>query len=295
MSPTPSRSKAEKSGKKPSLALNKQLSEELPSSHRKTSSSLAGGDDGETNTSSSTTNVGGGVKSLLSKYEQQRRSASHHNPVETVSSSIGTVSTTPSSPTQLDSPTDAQAQQGQVVTSSRAVKKLPPSIVQMFDRRDSGLGGSEASLITSSKNSNASNSRLQKTPSCASSTAASSSSYAKSDTVGTTASSNDDAFIDDYLMPSSAAAIIAEDSLGKSSTSSMVGKIAKQIISHYEKKDVSVSQPVLQNSSEQNFVTIANVVVSSQKIPAKSEPTLEKVNDFLKKISILTNWDLSGY
>lgn len=96
-------------------------------------------------------------------------------------------------------------------------------------------------------------------------------------------------------MPSSAAAIIAEDSLGKSSTSSMVGKIAKQIISHYEKKDVSVSQPVLQNSSEQNFVTIANVVVSSQKIPAKSEPTLEKVNDFLKKISILTNWDLSGY
>lgn len=282
MSPTPSRSKAEKSGKKPSLALNKQLSEELPSSHRKTSSSLAGGDDGETNTSSSTTNVGGGVKSLLSKYEQQRRSASHHNPVETVSSSIGTVSTTPSSPTQLDSPTDTQTQQGQVVTSSRAVKKLPPSIVQMFDRRDSGLGGSEASLITSSKNSNASNSRLQKTPSCASSTAASSSSYAKSDTVGTTASSNDDAFIDDYLMPS-AAAIIAEDSLAKSSTSSMVGKIAKQIISHYEKKDVSVSQPVLQNSSEQNFVTIANVVVSSQKIPAKSEPTLEKVNDFFKK------------
>lgn len=279
MSPTPSRSKAEKSGKKPSLALNKQLSEELPSSHRKTSSSLAGGDDGETNTSSSTTNVGGGVKSLLSKYEQQRRSASHHNPVETVSSSIGTVSTTPSSPTQLDSPTDVtQTQQGQVVTSSRAVKKLPPSIVQMFDRRDSGLGGSEASLITSSKNSNASNSRLQKTPSCASSTAASSSSYAKSDTVGTTASSNDDAFIDDYLMPNSAAAIIAEDSLAKSSTSSMVGKIAKQIISHYEKKDVSVSQPVLQNSSEQNFVTIANVVVSSQKIPAKSEPTLEKVN-----------------
>lgn len=259
-----------------------------------------------TDESSSTDALSGvGVKSLLSRYEQHqqcRRASLEVPPTTTVVASAGGIATMTTSHSAASEPssggkvveTAAQQQAAQTTDElaattqpTRAVKKLPPSIMQMFDRRDSGIGASDLSLCTTTTSgvgSSSSHSRLHNTTSLG---------LAKSDTANTSSTFNltaDTCFMladagdsgsigagcfgggADYspsntimlavnnvmLSPSPSSSsqqttivnIVAEDSLTKSS-SLPVGKIAKEIISQYEKKEMSPTPTPQQSGSEQ--------------------------------------------